>query len=198
MVSELKVEQAFYWPTPTYYFKIDKYIDGEFLKKDILEREKNKDGFQFSSIQGSGWQSHKDLLKNEIYLDLKKCLHIHVKGVLEHLYRDGVEIILKQSWANVSRKSHFTQSHIHEGTHWALVYYVTPTKDAGLYFKDPRIHRHMDTSQKDLRNGFDQIITKKPFESGECILFPSWLTHGVHPNMLDYERISIAANYIVR
>ena len=36
MVSELRVEQAFYWPTPTYYFNIDKYIDSEFLKKDIL------------------------------------------------------------------------------------------------------------------------------------------------------------------
>ncbi len=44
---------------------------------------------------------------------------------------------LKQREANISRKNQYTMPHIHEDASWSCVYYVTPTYDANLYFKDP-------------------------------------------------------------
>ena len=87
--------------------------------------------------------------------------------------------------------------HIHEESSWSCVYYVTPTEDANLYFKDPRLLEYMDKSHHHLRQPYANMIRKRPFNAGEAILFPSWLEHGVGPNTSDNARISIACNFLI-
>ena len=183
------------WPTTTYTFTVNN-IDNEYIKNKVLEREQKGLGFRFDPIQGGGWQSNKDLLDYEFSF-LKKSLFIGVNEILSQIYVDDAYIKMINSWANISRKGEYTMPHIHEESSWSCVYYVTPTEDANLYFKDPRLLEYMDKSHHYLKQPYANMIRKRPFNAGEAILFPSWLEHGVGPNTSDNARISIACNFLI-
>ena len=125
------------WPTTTYTFTVNN-IDNERIKNKIIEREQKGLGFRFDPMQGGGWQSNKDLLDLEFYY-LRKSLLIGVNDILGQIYVDDASIKMINSWANISRKGECTMPHIHEEASWSCVYYVTPTEDANLYLKDPRL-----------------------------------------------------------
>ncbi len=193
------------WPTTTYTFRL-KNVNNNLLKTEILEREQKGLGFRFDPIQGEGWQSNKDLLddnwpkesSNPVLHDLRKSLIIGVNEILSNIYVDQATIKMINSWANISRKGEFTMPHIHEEASWSCVYYVTPTEDANLYLKDPRVMEQMDRSHNYLRQPYTNVIRKRPFDEGEAILFPSWLEHGVGPGTKDVIRISIACNFLIQ
>ena len=189
------VKSRYMWPTTTYTFTVNN-IDNEQIKNKILEREQKGLGFRFDSIQGSGWQSNKDLLDSE-FLDLKKSLLIGVNEILGQIYVDNASIRMINSWANISRKGECTMPHIHEEASWSCVYYVTPTEDANLYLKDPRLLEYMDKSHHYLKQPYTNVIRKRPFNEGEAILFPSWLEHGVGAGTKNAIRISISCNFLI-
>ena len=183
------------WPTTTYTFTINDF-NNEYIKNKVLEREQKGLGFRFDPIQGGGWQSNKDLLDNEFSF-LKQSLLIGINEILSQIYVDDASIKMINSWANISQKGECTMPHIHEESSWSCVYYVTPTEDANLYFKDPRLLEYMDKSHHYLKQPYANMIRKRPFNAGEAILFPSWLEHGVGPNTSDNARISIACNFLI-
>ena len=189
------VKSRYMWPTTTYTFTVNN-IDNEQIKNKILEREQKGLGFRFDSIQGSGWQSNKDLLDSE-FSDLKKSLLIGVNEILGQIYVDNASIRMINSWANISRKGEYTLPHIHEEASWSCVYYVTPTEDANLYLKDPRLLEYMDKSHHYLKQPYANVIRKRPFNEGEAIIFPSWLEHGVGAGTKDAIRISISCNFLI-
>ena len=183
------------WPTTTYTFTVNN-IDNEQIKNKIIEKEQKGLGFRFDPIQGGGWQSNKDLLDLEFSF-LKKSLITGVNKILSQLYVDNSTIRMINSWANISRKGECTMPHIHEEASWSCVYYVTPTEDANLYLKDPRLLEKMDKSHHYLKQPYANVIRKRPFGPGEAILFPSWLEHGVGAGTKDATRISIACNFLI-
>ena len=183
------------WPTVTFTFEVNN-IDNEQIKNKCLDREKQGLGFRFDPIQGGGWQSNKDLFDSE-FPDLKKSLIVGANEILSQIYVDQASIRMINSWANISRKGECTMPHIHEEASWSCVYYVTPTEDANLYFKDPRSLEYMDKSHHNLKQPYANMIRKRPFDAGEAILFPSWLEHGVGPGTKDALRISIACNFLI-
>ena len=187
------------WPTTTYTFTVNN-IDNEQIKNKIIEKEQKGLGFRFDPIQGGGWQSNKDLLDLEFrpeFCDLKKSLLIGINKILGQLYVDDSTIRMINSWANISRKGECTMPHIHEEASWSCVYYVTPTEDANLYLKDPRLLEYMDKSHHYLKQPYTNVIRKRPFNEGEAILFPSWLEHGVSTGTKDAIRISISCNFLI-
>ena len=126
----MTIERQHLWPTTIYTFKLDTLSSNtnEKLSQHILEKEKQGLGFKFNPIQGSGWQSNKDLFETDIeFSELQKSLIVKVNDILSTVYRDDAEIRLLNSWANISRKGESTMPHIHEEASWSCVYYVTHT-----------------------------------------------------------------------
>ena len=194
----MTVNRQHLWPTTIYTFKIEDGIDNEILYLEILEKEKKNQGFKFYPIQGGGWQSNKDLFDTDIvFSNLRKSLINNVNNILSTVYRDDAQIRLINSWANISRKGECTMPHIHEESNWSCVYYVTPTEDANLYLKDPRLLEYMDKSHHYLKQPYANVIGKRPFNEGEAILFPSWLEHGVGAATKEMTRISISCNFLI-
>ena len=186
------------WSTTHYTFKCSEPQNDK-LQEKILQMEKDGLGFQFDLAQGGGWQSDKDLLNSDefVFKSLRKVLLNYTNQILSEIYIDDATIKIINSWANIGRKGESTMPHIHEQASWSLVYYVTHTGNANLYFKDPRILESMDRSHQYLRKPYANVIRKKPFDAGVAILFPSWLEHGVVTNMTDDIRISIACNFLI-
>ena len=193
----INVKKFHSWATTTFVFKIED-MNNEQMRKEIMAREKRGLVFKFDPIQGGGWQSNKDLLDTgTAFSNLKKHLILYVNEILSETYVDTATIRMINSWANISRKGECTMPHIHEEASWSCVYYITPTEEANLYLKDPRPLEQMDRSHHYLKDPYTNVIRKRPFQTGEVILFPSWIEHGVGPNVSDSVRISIAANFLI-
>lgn len=101
------------------------------------------------------------------------------------------------AWVNVNRRGHYNDGHIHPDCDWAVVYYVeTGTPDPGwprngkIELHDPRTLSFASTLAA---FGFARSLLIDP-EPGKLVMFPSWMTHSVHPFYGTGERISIACN----
>ena len=152
-------------------------------------------GFKFNPVQGSGWQSNKDLFETDIeFSELQKSLIVKVNDILSTVYRDDAD---NQDDFMPFRGNVFTDKAKDEEGYYLEADYVTETDDARLYFKDPRLQEAMDSSHHFQKTPYTNHISKRPFESGEAILFPSWLEHGVSPSLTDSIRISIACNFLI-
>ena len=112
------------------------------------------------------------------------------------------------AWANVNRKGHGNEFHTHPGAYWSGTYYV----DDGGIADDPELGGAFE--MQDPRGvapamyapllgfavpggqsaGASELIQPK---SGQFILFPSWLQHGVRPYQGERMRISVAFNFSV-
>lgn len=108
-------------------------------------------------------------------------------------------------WANVSPAGGLNHAHSHPGNIWAAVFYLDAGDDeagGSIYFEDPRYPmiamrapglRMAGADGKGLHTQVD--ITPK---TGELILFPAWLRHGVRTYTGGRERISVAVNIDAR
>ncbi|ATE63448.1 TIGR02466 family protein [Rhizorhabdus dicambivorans] len=114
-----------------------------------------------------------------------------------------------EAWANVSAHGGSNQFHCHAGAYWSAVYYVddgyagSADRALGgeLTLEDPRMPA-MLMEQPGLRlrprpedplAEPDQLVRPR---SGQLLMFPAWLRHGVRPYLGPGERISIAINLI--
>ena len=184
------------WPTELYSFK-NVNIDNDKIKKIILEKEKTEPSRKVSNM--GGWQSHRELLIEDCFSEIKNFLFECISSILDEIYIDGVNFYLAQSWANVNRYGHSNVIHTHGNSHWSCSYYVTETYTAPIYFADPRVRSQMFAAY-DLhneKNKYYSNIGPEQCQPGDALFFPSWLEHGVAINSTDNPRISISCNFQV-
>lgn len=110
-------------------------------------------------------------------------------------------------WANVSPTGASNSLHAHPGNAWAAVFYVTTGADDGgsagaLYLEDPRFPMnamHVPALRMLGRDGKPQSSQIEiAARSGDLIVFPAWLRHGVRVHKGAGLRISVAMNIDVR
>lgn len=110
-----------------------------------------------------------------------------------------------ETWANVQRKGGSNAAHPHPGSFWSGVYYVETGDIAGhakhggeLQLFDPRgcLPRMLAPYLRFTMPELHDAGTSISFEpaSGQCVLFPGWLTHAVSRYTGDAPRISVAFN----
>jgi uncharacterized protein (TIGR02466 family) len=177
------------------------------LKRIILAREAATESVQRSN-QG-GWQSTWDLYQWG-GAPLQKVLSF-VQAIANEVTVDRTgkrhELAWRiNCWANVNRLGHGNQVHTHPGSLWSATYYVDdggvgadPSLGGEFEILDPRgVAPVMYTpyltfpGPDGLALGEAQRLTPK---TGMCVVFPSWLSHGVRPYRGTRERISIAINF---
>lgn len=177
------------------------------LKRIILAREAGSESVQRSNH--GGWQSTWDLHQWG-GAPVQKVLAF-ARAIVDSVTVDraGNRHAISwriNSWANVNRQGHGNQFHTHPGALWSVSYYVDDGgvgADASLggefEIQDPRgvapvmYAPYLTFPGPDgAALGEAQRLTP---QSGMCVVFPSWLSHGVRPYRGGRERISIAINF---
>ena len=179
------------------------------LERVILERERADRGVQHSNL--GGWQSSWDFEEwggapARRLLDAARELATRLTSD-----RAGKPVRVgwkTNAWANVNRRGHGNEFHTHPGAYWSGTYYVD---DGGIAadhalggafeIQDPRgvapamyaplLGFAVPGGQS---AGASELIFP---QSGQFLLFPSWLQHGVRPYLGDRMRISVAFNFSV-
>jgi len=180
-----------YFPTMIFQFDID---DHDGLNKSLLdsiyaERERDRAGVNKSNTAQLGsWHSHTGLQKNPEYAELLT----HVNSVTSRMSKElsyAADHILKVTtmWSIINPPGNGNRAHVHPGCIWSGVYYVQSSEGAGqIEFIDPRTvlimnqAKHMPKKKRP-RDCWTKV-NYKPVP-GRMLIFPSWLYHGVDPNM---------------
>jgi uncharacterized protein (TIGR02466 family) len=197
-MARLKAEIRSYFATPV---ALATLADAESLNPElrrvILERESRDEGVQHSNL--GGWQSSWDF--EDWGGAAAKRLLDGARELATRLTSDRsgntVRISWKtNAWANVNRRGHGNEFHTHPGAYWSGTYYVD---DGGIAadhalggafeIQDPR-----GVAPGGQSAGASELIFP---QSGQFVLFPSWLQHGVRPYLGDRTRISVAFNFSI-
>jgi uncharacterized protein (TIGR02466 family) len=209
-MAQLKAEIRSYFATPVAVATLaDALSLNPELRRVILERESRDEGVQHSNL--GGWQSSWDF-EDWGGAPAKRLLDA-AREVATRLTSDrsgnAVRISWKSNaWANVNRRGHGNEFHTHPGAYWSGTYYVD---DGGIAadhalggafeIQDPRgvapamyaplLGFAVPGGQS---AGASELIFP---QSGQFVLFPSWLQHGVRPYLGDRTRISVAFNFSI-
>jgi len=209
-MARLKAEIRSYFATPV---AVATLADAESLNPElrrvIVERESRDEGVQHSNL--GGWQSSWDFedwggAAAKQLLDAARELATRLTSD-----RSGNKVRISwktNAWANVNRRGHGNEFHTHPGAYWSGTYYVD---DGGIgvdhalggafEIQDPRgvapamyaplLGFAVPGGQS---AGASELIFP---QSGQFVLFPSWLQHGVRPYLGDRTRISVAFNFSI-
>jgi uncharacterized protein (TIGR02466 family) len=190
---------------PTHIFQIDLPNPEEF-NKNILnniyaERDRDQEGISRSNFRElGGWHSHNNLHKNEDYADLVGRIDAATARMSDDMgYDPSRALKIGTMWSIINPPGASNRAHIHPGCLWSGVYYVQAPENCGrIEFVEPRtMHLMNQPRYKPNTKRKREHWTKVRYtpEPGRMIIFPSWLYHGVDPNMT--EETGDAANRVI-
>ena len=177
------------------------------IRETILARAESQPSVTHSNLMG--WQSADDFgqwggADGEKLLGFARALADRLAGD-----RAGNRVSIDwfvNGWANVNRHGHGNDYHAHPGSVFSGCYYVDdggigddPTLGGELQLADPRgIAPAMYAPE--LAIALTGCQTAGGSESirpstGQMLIFPAWLSHGVRPYLGHGARISVAFNF---
>ncbi|MEH2060702.1 MAG: TIGR02466 family protein [Nostoc sp.] len=189
------------FPTPIWHLNVEnnQHLNVKLLKLIEVEKSQNPQGIQMSNLLG--WHSVDNLNKRDDFQDFMQIIMNNVLEIANFMKWDLEQVIptINNCWAIINGKFASNSVHDHPNSLLSGVYYIKSPKDCGgLFFRDPRLGAHrILPPYLEFTPWTMPSVTYKPVE-GTMIIFPSWLTHGVEPNLRDEERVSISFNIGVK
>ena len=156
-------------------------------KKNKGTIKSNNGGWHSNHLQGS------HLPLNDLFLEIEKHSNLFLKKIqIEN------NIKIKDIWVNINNYKDSNNIHFHPNNIISGVYYVEVPKNSGdIYFNHPAqdlmdcMWGETNIKNFNTTNCFNYTLKSK---ANKLFLFPSWLKHGVRPNLSKKDRISISFN----
>ena len=178
---------------PTTIFQVDlpdpKPLNEHLLETIYSEQERDMKGISRSNFtELGGWHSHNELHKSANYTDLVNLIGAATARLsLDQGYDERYAMKIGTMWSIINPPGSSNRAHVHPGCLWSGVYYIQAPENAGnIEFIEPRTAHLMNqpkfkpNSRRAKENWTKVRFTPTP---GRMLIFPSWLYHGVDPNM---------------
>lgn len=196
-VSLARVDTLF--PVPLYRYRVDEPGLNEKLAAEIAKRRKSEQGKE--NRNRLGWQSEHDFFQRseEAHASLARIFAQVTKQTIQSLDENAdfnrFQVGLN-GWLNVNPPGGYNSPHQHSDAHLSGVYYVEVPKsrsEAGgaIEFLSPHPVRLLSTMIRSQL--FSDRVRVQP-TAGDLLIFPSQLTHWVHPNDSGKARTTVAFN----
>ena len=174
-------------------------------KSDLnsLEKKEIEDIIKEGMIKNSGnSNSNNTNIFNGNLKKLKQFCEQQLKIYVEQIINPKKELdfYITQSWLNITKPGEYHHKHHHQNSIISGVFYISTEKDDTITFSDPnaKIKELIMFESKEF-NLWNTVNWEFPVNNNALILFPSWLNHGVNPNIkATTDRISISFNTFVR
>ena len=177
------------FPEPLYFSKLDRTLTKKELKT-INEYKKNTHKNAGNTTSNDTYVLEKKELKN-----LKEELN---KKIIDYFDKvictDNIAPYITQSWINYTKSDQFHHKHNHPNSLISGVFYISADKEVDSItfhkgFLEDRIK--LNTTKY---NMFNSISCKFLVETGNILLFPSSLVHGVEKKKGNNIRSSLSFN----
>jgi uncharacterized protein (TIGR02466 family) len=186
-----------WFPTSVWNFDFEscEQLNQTLLSEIYAEKQRDAQGVSWSN--SLGWHSVDNLQHKPQFqplMDMVCTNAIEVANCLAWNLSKYV-VTVNNCWALVNTKFSSNFAHNHPNSLLSGVYYVQAAEESGgLFFRDPREIAHLTMPPlAELTPWTLQKVTYKPL-AGRMIIFPSWLLHGVDPNLSDRDRVSVSFN----
>jgi len=146
---------------------------------------------------GNSSSNNRRILENPAFIEIKKfsqdCLDLWVDKIIAPAYENSVKLKITQSWLNYTDKKGHHHLHYHPNSVISGVIYIQATE-----FKDQIEFQNTDINpwhvHTERTNAFNSNLYHVPVKTGDVVLFPSTIYHGVPEVQGDKTRISLAFN----
>lgn len=184
------------FPTALFSFKLKDY---ETLNRQLLQviyaLKAADPGHTLSNVLG--WHSKVNLFDLPELQEFKHLVNGAIAQAAQAIGYGDVKIIPANCWANVNPKYASNKIHDHANCLLSGVYYVKTPPDSGhLVFYDPRQAKTFYKPNVSTLTPYIGDAVNYVSEAGMLLIFPSWLKHGVEPNLSEDDRVSISFNYV--
>ena len=193
------------FPIYLWRFRIDDHVAlNRGLLKEIAKRRSSEPGLD-NRASRYGWQSERDLFRRTEPAHQKLSLAINriIGQAIEGLWRPGVladHALIANGWININPPGGYNAPHIHPDALISGTYYLSVPTGANpvggaIEFNVP--HPTLKMSNVFVTPMLAERVRVVP-EPGLVLLFPGTLSHWVHPNDSDEDRVSISFNAVIR
>jgi len=161
---------------------------------EILDAERASNRSVQRSNAG-GFQTD-DLCRSQLAPEFMKRMQSDISAYLKnYTVHTPFRAVLSGLWVNSNRKHHFNMPHNHSPDFFSGVWYLKVPKDSGgICFLNP-VEQNTYNYHNFLGDGCFQDSATYNAKDNDLILFPSYVTHFVLPNVSDEERVSVAFNF---
>ena len=190
------VSVAVIFPTPVYVVKRDTNLS----PKEEKEIRKIVNEGMYKST-GNATSNNSDIFNGKLKNIKQFCeqqLNVYVKELI--VPKEELDFFITQSWLNITKPGEWHHPHWHQNSIISGVFYISTEEDDKITFADPvgKIKELIKFEPKEV-NMWNSRICSCPSNNNELILFPSWIQHGVEPNVkATTDRISISFDTFVR
>ena len=187
-----------WFPTSIWRFNVASYQTLNEKLMQLIQDERERDPAGISRSTVLGWHSTDQLHHRPEWQEFVAILHKAVAEVGRSYRIDTKQVSLELAtcWAIVNGKWASSVVHCHPNSFLSGVYYVNVTEESGdIFFQDPRQGAHMlSCPVTEFTPWTIRQVTYRP-RPGGMLIFPSWLYHGVGPNLTDTPRVSLSFNF---
>ena len=181
------------FPNPVYFSKLERALTKEELKT-INEYKKKT-----YKNAGNTTSSDTYVLENKTLKNLKKDLNKMVIDYFNKIVCTDNSIVpyITQSWLNYTKNKQFHHTHSHANSYVSGVFYINADKkvDKIKFYKDNNSLFKLKTTKFNIFNSDSWWYSIK---TGDVILFPSSLRHGVNKKEGKNIRISLSFNVFLK
>ena len=181
------------FPEPVYFSKLERALTKEELKTINKYKKKTyKNAGNITSIEAY-------ILENKILENLKKDLYKIVFDYFDKIVCAHKSIIpyITQSWLNYTKPDEHHHQHAHANSYVSGVFYIDADEEVDKikFYKMKPPLMLLNTTKY---NMFNSDTWWYPVKTGDIILFPSSLTHGVDRKKGNNTRISLSFNVFIK
>ena len=186
------------FPVPVFRYRYENWQEiQDILLPKFLEAEKNNTKKTFYP---NGYTSYNNDNDNILFWDEAKEL---LNFVGSAVYTSHVEtslsgnVFLQYSWFTIGRKYSYHEQHNHLPSTWSGVYYIKSNEEQSpITFMNRNTEYVWPYPANPIEyNPLNSSETRFSTNSGDCIIFPSYLNHKVEQSMTDDPRVTIAFNF---
>ncbi len=184
------------FPTALFSFQVKNSAElNQQLLQIVYQLKQQDPGHTASNILG--WHSRINLFDLPELAFFKQLIDAAIAEVAQAVGYSEVKITPANCWANINPKYASNKIHDHANCLLSGVYYVkTPPNSGNLTFYDPREAKTFYKPKVSAFTAYTGDAVGYAVEAGTLLIFPSWLKHGVDPNLSDDDRVSISFNYV--
>ena len=184
------------FPTPVIFTNIER----EFTKEELEFFDEN--GKTTFKNEGNVTSLDNYLMKHDAMSTIKQELTESLQMFLDNIIKpkDDVKPYITQSWLNFTSENQFHHKHAHPNSFLSGVMYidVDSDKDQITFFRDGYDgYKQIRVDQKEF-NLYNSDILNMNVKSGDIVIFPSSLQHGVEPKIGKNIRVSLSFNTFLK
>lgn len=173
-------------------------LDCKELEKFVYSLVK-QDGIGAKKSNHSGWQSkslHPAEFNDQVYKELVDSILSIVNSCAEG---SGVPALnISNLWFNINSKHCYNVPHVHPRSVFSGAFYIKTNGDDGDIEFTRDDHSNAYLPETCTQNFYTSHSYRYSPELNTLLVFGSWMTHWVHPNTTNSDRISVSFNTYVR